>query len=68
MTGDVTNLFITGTRDHENARDQVAPTSHVTVGTHVTYHVTSGPLGYHVTYHVIHHVTYHVIHHVIQLA
>jgi len=52
----VTNLFVTGARDHENARDrenacdQVAPTSHV------TYHVTSGPLGYHVTYHVTHHV------------
>src|SRR5712675_1425485 len=59
----VTNLFVTGThdrenaRDHENTCDQVAPTSHVTVGTHMTYHVTSGPLGYHVTYHV----TYHVI-------
>jgi len=52
----VTNLFVTGARDRENARDQVAPTSHVTVGTHVTYHVTSGPLGYHVTYHVTHHV------------
>jgi len=51
----VMNLFVTG------ARDQVAPTSHVTVGTHMTYHVTSGPLGYHVTYHVTHHVTYHVI-------
>src|SRR5712671_1232100 len=58
----VTNLFVTGARDcenardRENARDQVAPTSHVTVGTHMTYHVTSGPLGYHVTYHVTHHV------------
>ena len=64
----VTNLFVTGARDHENARDQVAPTSHVTVGTHVTCHVTSGPLGYHVTYHVTHHViqlalTRHVIYH-----
>ena len=54
--GDVTNLFVTGARDRENvrdcenARDQVAPTSHV------TYHVTSGPLGYHVTYHVTHHM------------
>jgi hypothetical protein len=59
----VTNLFVTGTRDRENARDrensrdQVTPTSHVTVGTHVTYHVT-----YHVTSliharHVIHHLT-----------
>jgi hypothetical protein len=52
----VTNLFVTG------ARDQVAPTSYV------TYHVTSGPLGYHVTYHVTHHViqltlTRHVIYH-----
>src|SRR5712672_127325 len=55
-TGSVTNLFVTGARDRENARDQVAPTSHMTVGTHVTYHVTSGPLGYHVTYHVTHHV------------
>jgi hypothetical protein len=53
----VTNLFVTGARDRENTRDQVAPTSHVTVGTHMTYHVTSGPLGYHVTYHM----TYHVI-------
>src|SRR5712672_4350417 len=52
----VTNLFVTGAHDRENARDQVAPTSHVTMGTHVTYHVTSGPLGYHVTYHVTHHV------------
>jgi len=53
----VTNLFVTdardceNTRDRENAYDQVAPTSHVTVGTHVTYNVTSGPLGYHMTYH-----------------
>jgi len=69
--GAVTNLFVTGARDHENARDQVAPTSHV------TYHVTSGPLEYHVTYHVTHHVIqltltrhmiYHVTHHVIQLT
>jgi hypothetical protein len=52
----VTNLFVTGAHDRENACDQVAPTSHVTVGTHVTYHVTSGPLGYHVTYHMTHHV------------
>src|SRR5712672_4307610 len=56
ITSAVTNLFVTGARDRENARDQVALTSHVTVGTHVTYHVTSGPLGYHVTYHVTHHV------------
>jgi len=39
----VTNLFVTGARDRENARDQVAPTSHVTVGTHVTYHVDLWP-------------------------
>jgi hypothetical protein len=58
----VTNLFVTDACDHENARDcenscdQVTPTSHVTVGMHVTYHVTSGPLGYHVTYHMTHHV------------
>ena len=64
----VTNLFVTGahdrenTRDRENACDQVAPTSHMTMGTHVTYHVTSGPPGYHVTYHVTHHVTYHMTH------
>src|SRR5712672_1195930 len=51
-TGSVTNKFVTGARDRENARDcenardQVAPTSHV----------TSGPLGYHLTYHVTHHV------------
>jgi hypothetical protein len=37
----VTNLFVTGARDHENAhdhenaRDQVAPTSHMIVRTHV---------------------------------
>jgi hypothetical protein len=60
--GVVTNLFVTGTRDrenahdHENSRDQVTPTSHVTVGTHTIYHMTSGPLGYHVTYHMTHHV------------
>ena len=40
----------------------------MTVGMHVTYHVTSGPLGYHVTYHVTHHVIQlvqarHVIYH-----
>src|SRR5712672_3559053 len=58
LVPDVTNLFVTGAcdrenaRDHENTCDQVAPTSHMTVGTHVT----SGPLRYHVTYHVTHHV------------
>ena len=74
---DMTNLFITGTcnhentRDHENSCDQVTLTSHVTVGMHVTYHVTSGPLGYHVTYHITHHVIQlaqarHVIYHLTQ--
>src|SRR5712672_2319332 len=46
----VMNLFVTSACDRENTRDQVAPTSHV------TYHVTSGPLGYHMTYHMTHHV------------
>jgi hypothetical protein len=58
----VTNLFVTGARDCENAcdrensHDQVTPTSHVTVGTHMIHYVTSDPLEYHMTYHMTHHV------------
>jgi hypothetical protein len=52
----MTNLFVTGAHNCENSRDQVTLTSHVTMEMHVTYHVTSGPLGYHVTYHMTHHV------------
>jgi hypothetical protein len=56
-------LFVTGTRDRENSCDQVTLTSHVTVGTHMIHHVTSGPLGYHVIQlafarHVIYHLTW----------